>query len=72
MWKIFIDYPDKSKMTLTGKHKDIPLRLAEKYYNNYAANRICEAVYQRYPKKDFEAIGLFEKIEQLQVEGKSE
>lgn len=68
MWKIFIDYPDKSKLTLTGKHKDIPLWLAEKYYNDYAAGRVCKAVYQRYPKKDFEAIGLFEKIEQLQRE----
>lgn len=68
MWKIFIDYPDKSKLTLTGKHKDIPMRLAEKYYNDYA-NRVCKAVYQRYPKKDYETIGLFEKIEQLQMEG---
>ena len=24
MWKIFIEYDDKSKLTLTGKHKDIP------------------------------------------------
>lgn len=31
MWKIFIEYDDKSKITLTGKHKDIPLRLALKY-----------------------------------------
>lgn len=68
MWKIFIDYPDKSKLTLTGKHKDIPLRLAEKYYKRYATT-ICKAVYQRYPKKDFEPIGLFEKIEQLRMEG---
>ena len=69
MWKIFIDYPDKSNLTLTGEHKDIPLRLAVKYYNQYAADRICETTYQRYPKKDFEPIGLFEKIEQLQMEG---
>lgn len=69
MWKIFIEYPDKSKLTLTGKHKDIPLRLAVKYYNDYAADRICKTVYQQYPKKDFEPMGLFEKIEQLQMEG---
>ena len=31
MWKIFIEYDDKSKITLTGKHKDIPLRLALEY-----------------------------------------
>lgn len=68
MWKIFIDYPDKSRLTLTGKHKDIPLRLAEKYYNQYA-NTMCKTVYQRYPKKDYEAVGLFEKIEQLRMEG---
>lgn len=67
MWKIFIDYPDKSKLTLTGKHKDIPLRLAEKYYNEYA-NTICKAVYQRYPKKGYAAVGLFEKIEKLRME----
>lgn len=69
MWKIFIEYPDKSKLTLTGKHKDIPLRLAVKYYNNHAADRMCKTVYQQYPKKAFEPIGLFEKIEQLQMEG---
>lgn len=68
MWKIFIDYPDKSKLMLSGKHKDIPLWLAEKYYKRYATT-ICNAVYQWYPKKYFEPIGLFEKIEQLQMEG---
>lgn len=66
--EIFIEYPGKSKLMLTGKHKDIPLRLAEKYYNEYA-NTICKAVYQRYPKKDYAAVGLFEKIEQLRMEG---
>lgn len=69
MWKIFIEYPDKSKLTLTGKHKDIPLRLAAKYYKEYVAGRKRKAVYQQYPKKDFEPMGLFEKIEQLQMEG---
>lgn len=68
MWKIFIEYPDKSKLTLTGKHKDIPLRLAVKYYKRYAST-ICKAVYQRYPKKDYEPIELYEKIEQLRMEG---
>lgn len=67
MWTIFIDYPDKSKLTLTGKHKDIPLRLAEKYYKDYA-NTICKAVYQRYPKKGYPAVGLIEKIEKLRRE----
>lgn len=59
--EIFIEYPGKSKLMLTGKHKDIPLRLAEKYYNEYAADRVCKAVYQQYPKKDYAAVGLYEK-----------
>ena len=29
MWKIKITYSDKSKLTLTGKHKDIPYRIDE-------------------------------------------
>lgn len=56
MWKIFIEYEDKSKVTLTGKHKDIPLRLALKYHNEYVGGRICKATYQQYPKKDHESM----------------
>lgn len=37
MWKIFIEYDDKSKLTITGKHKDIPVELANKILQ-----RICE------------------------------
>lgn len=70
MWKIFISYPDKSKLTLTGKHKDIPLQLAEKYYKDYA-NTVCNAVYQQYPKKDYAAVGLIKKIEQLRREARA-
>lgn len=65
MWKIFFEYSDKSKCTFTGKHKDIPLELAVKYYNQYGV-RASKAIYQRYPKKDCEPIDLYEKIEQLQ------
>lgn len=65
MWKIKIEYDDKSKITLTGKHKDIPLYLAIKYHNEYASGRICEAIYQQYPKKDYEEMDLFDKIEEL-------
>ena len=36
MWIIRIEYDDHSKCTLRGKHKDIPLRLAYKYYLQYA------------------------------------
>lgn len=66
MWKIFIEYDDKSKLTLTGKQKDIPLRLATKYYQQYVSGNKCTAVYQRYPKKDNEPISLLDKIEQLE------
>lgn len=36
MWIIRIEYDDHSKCTLRGRHKDIPLRLAYKYYLQYA------------------------------------
>ena len=68
MWKIHIEYDDKSKATLTGKHEDIPLRLAVKYYNEYVAGKVCKAIYQQYPKKNHQSMDLFEKIEQLQSE----
>lgn len=66
MWKIFITYDDKSKVTLTGKHKDIPLRLALKYHREYVSGKRCIAIYQQYPKKDHESMDLMEKIEQLE------
>lgn len=50
MWKIFFEYTDGSKCTVTGKHKDIPLRLAVKYHNEYGVHA-KKAVYQKYPKK---------------------
>lgn len=64
MWNIFFKYSDKSKITVTGKHKDIPIDLAVKYQNLYGANSIS-SVYQQYPKKSHEPISLYEKIEQL-------
>ena len=70
MWKIFFVYNDGSKATITGKHKDIPLRLAIKYFNEYAAGNVmrrCE--YQQYPKNKYPAMHLFDKIEQLKEEG---
>lgn len=66
MWKIRIVYCDKSKCTLTGKHKDIPLELANHYYNQYAAGKHCKVTYQQYPKKDYEELDLFQKIEELE------
>lgn len=68
MWKIFITYDDKSKVTLTGKHKDIPLRLALKYHREYVSGKRCRVVYQQYPKKEHESMGLMDKIEQLEQE----
>lgn len=66
MWKIKVEYEDKSKLILTGKHKDIPLKLALKYYNEYISGRRCKAIYQQYPKKDQEDIDLFDKIRNLE------
>lgn len=65
MDKIKIEYGDKCKMTLTGKHKDIPLRLALKYYHDYVNGKNCKVVYQQYPKKNHEEMSLSDKIEEL-------
>ncbi len=65
MWKINIIYSDKSKITLTGKHRDIPLELALHYHNLYVKGRCCENTYQRYPKKDYDMMSLAQKIEEL-------
>lgn len=62
MWKIFITYDDKSKVTLTGKQKEIDLKLALKYYNQYVAGRKCTAKYQQYPKKDHPEVMLSDQI----------
>lgn len=64
MWKIFIEYDDKSKLTITGKHKDIPVELANKYYSS-----VCNATYQQYPKKDHKPMSLATKIMELQRGG---
>lgn len=67
MWKIFITYNDKSKITLTGKQKDIPLRLALEYYRLYANGSSCSsAKYQRYPKKNYPEMDFTDKIEELE------
>ena len=66
MWKIRIVYSDKSKCTLTGKHREIPLELAKHYYNQYAVGKQCKVTYQQYPKKDYAEKDLFQKIEELE------
>lgn len=65
MWKIFFEYSDKSKCTLAGKHKDIPLELAVKYQNQYGLHAV-KSIYQQYPKKNHEPMDLCKKIEELQ------
>lgn len=65
MWKIKIEYQDKSRVTLTGKHKDIPLWLAKEYFHDYVNGLRCKAIYQQYPKKDYLEMDLSEKIEEL-------
>lgn len=67
MWKIFFDYSDGSKLTVTGKQKDIPLFLAKKYNKQYGTHAES-ARYQRYPVKNNNQISLSEKIEQLMKE----
>lgn len=66
MWKIFFEYSDKSKCTLTGKHKDIPLELAKKYQKQYGVHA-ASSTYQQYPKKDHEAMCLVDKIQELEA-----
>lgn len=66
MWKIFFEYSDHSKCTLTGKGKEIPLRLAVKYYKQYGIHAE-KSIYQQYPKKNNNPMDLLEKIEQLQM-----
>lgn len=69
MWKIFVEYDDKSKVTLTGKHGDIPLELARKYYRDYVNGRDCtRSEYQQYPKKNHPSMDLMDKIEELEQE----
>jgi hypothetical protein len=63
VWRIFFEYTGGSKCTVTGKHKDIPLRPAVKYHNEYGVHAE-KAVYQQYPKKNHEPMGLFEKIKE--------
>lgn len=69
MWKIFIEYDDKSKVTLTGRGKDISYHLAVRYHCLYVNNKKCTAIYQQYPKSNHPSMSLLEKIEQLEQKG---
>lgn len=65
MWKLFVEYDDKSKATLTGKHKEIPLELALKCRIQY--HGASSMVYQEYPKKDHKPMTLDEKIREYEI-----
>ncbi len=67
MWKLFIEYSDKSKCTITGKQADITLGLAWKYKMQYANRPDRKALYQRYPKSKYKPVTLDEKIEELEA-----
>lgn len=68
MWKIRVVYSDNSKATITGKHKDISLSLAKKYYQEFVFGKICTATYQQYPMKSHQKMMLLEKIAALEKE----
>lgn len=67
MWKIFFEYWDGGKITVTGKGKSITLDRAELYQRTYGVNA-DKATYQQYPKKDHKPVRLLEKIKQLKSE----
>lgn len=69
MWKIFFEYEDGGQLTITGKEKDIPLRLALKYHNLYSKCTTTREEYQQYPKAKHDSMPLVDKIRQL--EGKN-
>lgn len=64
MWKIFFEYSDGGKITVTGKGKSITLDRAELYHRTYGVGA-DKATYQQYPKKDNKPVELLEKIKQL-------
>ena len=73
MWKIDIKYSDGSELTIRGKHKDIPLEVAHKYYKDCVKyRRVITNTYQQYPLKDNEPISLEEKLAELLIKGYKE
>ncbi len=66
MWRLAIEYSDKSKCTITGKQSDITLDLVWKYKMQYANRPNCKTLYQRYPKSKYQPVTLDEKIEELE------
>ena len=66
MWRLEIEYSDKSKIRLTGKQSDISLSQARGYKMLYANRPDRKTTYQRYPKSKYLAMTLDEKIEELE------
>ena len=67
MWKLFFEYPDKSKLTLTGKTKEISDKIIEHYYMLYGKSAE-KATYQKYPKKDYTARDFLAMYHELHME----
>lgn len=66
MWKLTIKYLDGGKVTIKGKHKEIPIELASDYYRQYKCDFPDRtAIYQEYPLKDNEPMRLIDKILEL-------
>jgi len=65
MWKIFFEYNDKSKITITGNTADVTLGQAVDYHNQYGAHAAKE-IFQKYPKAKNPSKDLYDLIEELQ------
>lgn len=52
MWRIVFTYNDKSTLKISGKHKDIPGCLVEKYLREYARPNNDGGFYQKSPYKN--------------------
>lgn len=61
MWKIFFTYSDNSKLTLTGKAKEISQEQIKHYWNQYGQHA-SSAIYQQYPKKNYEPVNLIDMV----------
>lgn len=60
MWKIFFEYKDGSKVTITGK-KTVTEELLMKYWLRYGVVADT-AIFQQYPKKKHTPISIMDKI----------
>lgn len=63
MWRIRVEYTDGGQLTITGKHKEIPLDLARGYLKEFRGKKVT---YQQYPKKHYPEMDLVKKITELE------